>query len=131
MKKLILLSLLLFSVALFPAIAQQTKSKSERKITVAPTWYVTDVDGFQLIFADREGRIENLIDLKNQTPLRKLLADPAHDPEIVIVKDDKFKDWRLAETLEETRSENQNSVSNTVIRKRISEIVEYKRTGRN
>ena len=131
MKILILLSFLLFSFALLPASAQHTKSKSERKITVAPTWYVTDVGGFQLIFADREGRIENLRDLKAQTPLTKFLADPAYDPEIVVVKDEKFGEWRMAETLEESLSQNENSGNTTVIRKKLSEIVEYKRTGRN
>lgn len=131
MKKFILLSIFLFSITLFPASSQHTKSKSERKITVAPTWYVTDVDGFQLIFADREGRIENVRDLKAQTPLTKFLADPEYDPEIVVVKDEKFGEWRVAETLEESLAQDEKSGNSKVIRKKLSEIIEYKRTGRN
>ena len=124
MKKIFFLLMLLAGMA-FGANAQILKSKGDKKLNVSSTWYVTDVNGFQLIFADRQGRIENLKDLKAQ--------DSAYDADVVVVKDEKFGDWRVAETLEESMSSDTAltpSPNLAVIRKKLSEIIEYKRTGR-
>lgn len=126
MRKVLLLALFLIGISSFTAEAQLLKSKTEKKLSVAPTWYVSDVNGFQLIFADREGRIENLKDFKAQ--------DPAYDPDIVIIKDEKLGDWRVAETIEESMSNDTAAApanSLTTIRRKLSEVLEYKRTGRN
>lgn len=124
MKKIFFLFALLLGIA-FHADAQLLKSKGDTKLNVAPTWYVTDVNGFQLIFADRQGRIENLQDL--------VVKDPSYNPDVVIVKDEKFGDWRIAETLDETMTGDTTQAPNknlAVIRKKLAEIIEYKRTGR-
>lgn len=124
MKKIFLLLALIAGLA-FGADAQILKSKGDKKLNVSSTWYVTDVNGFQLIFADRQGRIENLKDLKAQ--------DAGYDADVVVVKDEKFGDWRVAETLEESMSSDNSmapSPNLAVIRKKLSEIIEYKRTGR-
>lgn len=124
MKKLFFLFLLLTGI-IFHSEAQLLKSKGDSKLNVTPTWYVTDVNGFQLIFADRQGRIENLHDL--------VTKDPSYNPDVVIVKDAKFGDWRIAETLDETMSGDTAAAPATnlsVIRKKLGEIIEYKRTGR-
>lgn len=124
MKRILFLALFLIGITTIQSQAQLLKPKSEKKLSVAPTWYVTDVNGFQLIFADREGRIENLKDLKAQ--------DLSYDPDIVVVKDDKYGEWRVAETLEESMSSDTTVSPNlAVIRRKLSDVIEYKRTGRN
>lgn len=127
-KSLAILSLiacLMLGIGMPAAEAQVFKPKTDKKLNVAPTWYVTDVNGFQLIFADRQGRIENLQDMK--------LKDPSYDPDIVMIKDEKFGDWRVAETLDETMTSDTTVAPGpnlAVIRRKLSEIIEYKRTGR-
>lgn len=125
MQKVFFLLVFLIGLSSYSAEAQLLRSKSEKKLNVSPTWYVTDVNGFQLIFADREGRIENLEDLKTH--------DRNYDPDVVIIKDEKFGDYRIAETIEEAmQADTLNASSNlTAFRRKHSQIIEYKRTGRN
>jgi hypothetical protein len=125
MKKFLLLALFLIGITAFSAEAQLIKPRADKKLNVAPTWYVTDVNGFQLIFADRQGRIENLQDMK--------LKDTTYNPDIVVIKDDKFGDWRVAETLEESHVQDTTlspGSNMAVIRRKLTDIIEYKRTGR-
>ena len=125
--RFLLLTLLVAGLHAAPAAAQVFQPKADKKLSVAPTWFVTDVNGFQLIFADREGRIENLKDLKAQ--------DPSYDPDIVVVLDTKWNEqWRVAENLSESQSGDTSAAptqSPSVIRRKLSEVIEYKRTGRN
>lgn len=115
MKKLLILATLLFAFA--GSVEAQKRSKN---IKIASAYYWADVNGYQLIFADREGRLE-VID-----EARKIDAD--YDPDITIVKDAKLGEWRVAETMEEA---SKMADDMAVVRTKRKFIFAYKRTKYN
>lgn len=115
MKNLIILA---FAFVAFLGTAEAQKSRKEIKIAAAYYW--TDVNGYQLIFADREGRLEVIDEAKK--------ADPGYNPEITIIKDEKAGVWRVAETMEEA---GRLADDMAVARRPREKIYAYKRTKYN
>lgn len=94
----------------------------EKAIPVGSKYYSADVDGFALIFVDREGRIEVMHDI--QKDVFQKTKDSSYDPMVKVIWDDELMAYRTAENLMEHRLEVDGE---RVVQKLLSEIVEYKR----
>jgi hypothetical protein len=120
--KLLALAFLAFAIILTMATGC---GKLKQSMNVTATWYQTNYENFDLIFVDRKGRIENII---NQDPsITATSIKPEQDREIIIVKDKNT--WRVAETLEESQNlEASSKDAAQVIKVSLSKIQIYKRT---
>lgn len=120
MKKLLLL-LAFLSIATISneAFAQKIKlSKQAKEVRASSSKWVTNVDGFALIWYDTEGRMD----------LHETMAkiQPDYDPDLIYIKDEELGVWRLATTIEENQRMPDKM---SVIKSKYSEALPYKRTG--
>lgn len=120
-KTLVLFALMLFaaSFSMPEAQAQKVKlSKESQKVLAKASKWVTNVDGFALIWYDTEGRM----DLHETMSF----SEKDYNPDLTYIKDEELGFWRLAVTIEEN-SRMPDKMS--VIRSKYSDAKPYKRTG--
>lgn len=120
MKKLLFLFLISFmAFGINEVNAQKVKlSKEAKEVRATSSKWVTNIDGFALIWYDTEGRMD----------LHETMAkiQPDYDPDLTYIKDEELGVWRLAITIEESQRMPDKM---SVIRSKWSEALPYKRTG--
>lgn len=99
-------------------INTEANAQSGKKIKTESAKYVIQVDNFNLIFLDTQGQMDLHETMKK--------IDPAHNPKVNIIKDEKLGTWRLAVTLEEA---NMMPDKMKVVSAEYDKILPYKRTG--